>query len=54
VPAGTYILALTVFDNISFAENYGSGTRGDGFTSFCDDYYDAASIPFRRRISQST
>jgi hypothetical protein len=47
VPVGTYRLALTVFDNISFAENYGSGTLGDGFTSFGDDYYDAASNSVR-------
>jgi hypothetical protein len=47
VPAGTYTLALTVFDNISFAENYGTGTLGDGFTSFGDDYYDAASNSVR-------
>jgi len=29
---GTYQLALTAFDNFSFAENLGSGTLADGFT----------------------
>ncbi len=29
--AGTYTLALTMPFNFSFAENYGSGTLGDGF-----------------------
>jgi hypothetical protein len=40
--AGTYTMALTVFDNFSFAENFGSGTLGDGFIGL-GDYYDAAS-----------
>jgi hypothetical protein len=40
--AGSYTLALSVFDNISFAENLGSGTLGDGFVGF-GDYFDAAS-----------
>jgi hypothetical protein len=31
LPAGTYTLALSAFANMSFAENYGSGTLGDGF-----------------------
>jgi hypothetical protein len=30
--AGTYQIALTAFENMSFAENYGSGTLADGFT----------------------
>jgi hypothetical protein len=29
--AGSYTLAVSVFENISFAENLGSGTVGDGF-----------------------
>ena len=29
---GTYYIALTAFDNMSFAENLGSGTLADGFT----------------------
>jgi hypothetical protein len=33
---GTYELALGVFANLSFAENYGSGTLGDGFTGLGD------------------
>ena len=40
--AGVYTLAVTVFDNFSFAENLGSGTLGDGFIGL-GDYYDAAS-----------
>ena len=30
--AGSYVLAVSVFDNLSFAENFGGGTLGDGFT----------------------
>jgi hypothetical protein len=41
--AGTYTLALTLPNNFSFAENYGSGTLGDGFIGLQGDYYDAAS-----------
>jgi hypothetical protein len=40
--AGTYTLALSVFDNFSFAENFGSGTLGDGFIGL-GDYFDASS-----------
>ena len=29
--AGSYTVAMTTFLNMSFAENYGSGTLGDGF-----------------------
>lgn len=32
--AGTYEIALGVFANMSFAENAGSGTLGDGFIGF--------------------
>ena len=32
--AGDYTLALTTFGNISFAENLGTGTLGDGFVGF--------------------
>ena len=41
--AGSYVLALTLPDNYSFAENYGSGTLGDGFIGLQSDYYDYAS-----------
>ena len=39
---GAYTLALTVFDNFSFAENLGTGTLGDGFIGL-GDYFDQAS-----------
>ena len=45
-PAGSYTLALTVFDNFSFAENIGSGTLGDGFIGL-GDYFNTASNEFR-------
>jgi hypothetical protein len=45
--AGTYTLALTLPFNYSFAENYGSGTLGDGFIGLQADYYDAASNKVR-------
>ncbi len=32
LPAGTYQLAISAFENISFAENLGTGTVADGFT----------------------
>jgi hypothetical protein len=31
LPTGSYTLALSVFANLSFAENLGAGTLGDGF-----------------------
>ena len=31
LPPGSYTVAMTSFLNMSFAENYGSGTLGDGF-----------------------
>ena len=34
--AGTYEIALGSFENMSFAENLGSGTLGDGFTMLGD------------------
>jgi hypothetical protein len=37
--AGSYTAAIGVFANMSFAENYGSGTLGDGFTSLGVPYY---------------
>jgi hypothetical protein len=40
--AGPYTLALSVFENFSFAENFGAGTLGDGFIGL-GDYFDAAS-----------
>jgi hypothetical protein len=40
--AGTYTVALTAFENFSFAENYGSGTLGDGFIGL-GSFYDASS-----------
>jgi hypothetical protein len=39
LPAGAYTLALSVFDNFSFAENLGTGTLGDGFIGL-GDYFD--------------
>lgn len=42
LPAGTYTLALTAFENFSFAENLGSGTLGDGFIGL-GTYFDQAS-----------
>lgn len=44
--ANTYTMAFTVFDNFSFAENFGSGTLGDGFIGL-GDYFDASSGTFR-------
>ena len=44
--AGSYTVALTVFDNFSFAENTGSGTLGDGFIGL-GNYFDAASNTIR-------
>jgi len=40
--AGSYTVALTVFGNSSFAENFGAGSLGDGFIGLAD-YFDAAS-----------
>jgi hypothetical protein len=40
--AGSYTMALSAFDNFSFAENFGSGTLGDGFIGL-GNYYDASS-----------
>jgi hypothetical protein len=45
-PAGWYTVALTVFDNFSFAENFGSGTLGDGFIGL-GDYFSVGSGSFR-------
>lgn len=45
--AGGYIIALSLPDNFSIAENYGSGTFGDGFIGLQGDYYDAASNQVR-------
>lgn len=39
LPDRTYTLALSVFDNLSFAENLGTGTLGDGFIGL-GDYFD--------------
>jgi hypothetical protein len=44
--AGSYTMALSVFDNFSFAENFGNGTLGDGFIGL-GDYFDAASGTIR-------
>lgn len=43
---GSYTVALSVFENMSFAENLGSGTLGDGFIGL-GNYYDAASDSVR-------
>jgi len=45
--AGNYTLAITLPFNFSFAENYGSGTLGDGFIGLQSSYYDAASNEVR-------
>jgi PEP-CTERM motif len=45
--AGTYTLALSLPNNFSFAENYGSGNLGDGFIGLQNDYYDSASDKVR-------
>lgn len=45
--AGDYTIALTLPGNFSFAENYGSGTLGDGFIGLQGDYFDAASATVR-------
>lgn len=45
--AGTYVLALTLPENYSIAENYGAGTLGDGFIGLQGDYYDEASDTVR-------
>lgn len=46
LPAGRYTLAISVFGNVSFAENTGGGTLGDGFIGLAS-YYDAASASER-------
>ena len=46
LPAGSYTLALSVFENFSFAENYGTGTLGDLFIGL-GNYYDTTSNAFR-------
>ena len=40
--AGTYTLALTLPFNYSFAENYGSGTLGDGFIGLDSSFDDGS------------
>lgn len=46
--AGDYTVAMAVFANMSFAENYGTGALGDGFTALGDQswlgnyYYELA------------
>jgi hypothetical protein len=48
LPAGKYTLVLTESGNISFAENYGTGTLGDGFTGLEQPgYYDPGTATFR-------
>ena len=44
--AGTYTMALSAFDNFSFAENLGAGTLGDGFIGL-GSYFNSASNMFR-------
>jgi hypothetical protein len=44
--AGSYTLALSVFDNFSLAENFGTGTLSDGFIGL-GDYYNADSASER-------
>ncbi len=47
LPKGVYTLALTLPNNFSFAENYGSGTLGDGFIGLQADYFDPDSNTVR-------
>lgn len=42
LPVGTYTLALTLPFNFSFAENYGSGTLGDGFIGLDSSFDDGS------------
>jgi len=42
LPAGSYTVVISAFENISFAENQGTGTLGDGFVGF-GTYFDQAS-----------
>jgi len=42
LPAGSYTLAVSVFENMSFAENLGTGTLGDGFIGI-GNYYSTVS-----------
>ena len=46
LPAGSYTLAFSVFENFSFAENLGVGTVGDLFINL-GNYYDAFSNTLR-------
>jgi uncharacterized repeat protein (TIGR01451 family) len=46
LPVGTYTLALSVFENFSFAENLGTGSLGDLFIGL-GNYYDAISNTVR-------
>ncbi len=46
LPAGSYILAVSVFDNFSFAENLGTGTLSDLFIGL-GNYYDPISNTVR-------
>jgi len=41
LPVGVYTFVLTAAGNMSFAQNYGTGTLGDGFIGLAaPDYYD--------------
>ncbi len=44
--AGYYTLVLSAFNNFSFAENFGSGTLGDGFIGL-GSYYNSATDTVR-------
>jgi hypothetical protein len=46
LPAGSYTMALTTFENFSFAENLGNGILGDGFIGF-GSYVDPGSATER-------
>lgn len=46
LPTGSYTLALSVYENFSFAENLGVGTLGDLFINL-GNYYDAVSNTVR-------
>ena len=49
--AGDYTVVMGVFANESFAENYGSGTLGDGFTSLGVPDYSRSSF-YRLEITK--
>ncbi len=53
IPAGEYTLVLSVSGNMSYAENYGSGTLGDGFFGFLPADYGGRNSNWALDISTS-